>query len=268
MMNIQKYLGTPPLTPEKQFRCSNNNISFNHQFFCFSEVSVASQAIEVNNEDEDGDDNNDEDLIIDSNTQEFGEDVFDLHLTGNIDPTTLSSLQSNPKLVTTSKMVWPELGEMEVALPVTTAVPSQTQNLLEKQEVLKPATLPVKIEHINWSMLHVKPQIAKFVKQSNEDNVSRLGDELTPLQKEIFSVLNNYQDLFYSDRNWKNSEQVRLVYCLHALNHSLKTRLKVIHHNEKLNKKQYSEVPDEFRDQGLVRPKVLILVPFRHACYR
>lgn len=29
-----------------------------------------------------------------------------------------------------------------------------------------------------------------------------------------------------------------------------------------------SEIPDEYRDQGLVRPKVLILVPFRHSCLK
>lgn len=46
----------------------------------------------------------------------------------------------------------------------------------------------------------------------------------------------------------------RFLYCMHAVNHALKTRLKVIHHNARLTDR--FEIPDEFRDQGLVRPKV------------
>lgn len=58
----------------------------------------------------------------------------------------------------------------------------------------------------------------------------------------------------------------RFLYCLHAVNHSLKTRLKVIHHNARLTDR--FDIPDEFRDQGLVRPKVLIVAPFKDSALR
>ena len=29
-----------------------------------------------------------------------------------------------------------------------------------------------------------------------------------------------------------------------------------------------TEIPDEYRDQGLVRPKILIIVPFKHSCLK
>ena len=39
-----------------------------------------------------------------------------------------------------------------------------------------------------------------------------------------------------------------------------------MHHNSKVSKKE--EVPDSYRDQGLTRPKVLIVAPFKHSAYR
>ncbi|KAJ8952239.1 hypothetical protein NQ314_007571 [Rhamnusium bicolor] len=77
----------------------------------------------------------------------------------------------------------------------------------------------------------------------------------------------DYKDSNVNDlRTFVNADEIRHVYCLHVVNHVLKTRIKVIHHNARLPKKD--EVPEEFRDQGLVRPKVLIIVPFKDAAYK
>lgn len=56
------------------------------------------------------------------------------------------------------------------------------------------------------------------------------------------------------------------MYCLHAVNHALKTRSRIINHNAKMANK--SEVPESYRDQGFVRPKVLILAPFKDSALR
>lgn len=64
----------------------------------------------------------------------------------------------------------------------------------------------------------------------------------------------------------KNTDELRLAYCAHVVNHVLKSRLKILHHNAKLSRKD--DVPEEFRDQGLMRPKVLILLPLRDAALR
>ncbi|CAK1583697.1 unnamed protein product [Parnassius mnemosyne] len=104
---------------------------------------------------------------------------------------------------------------------------------------------------------------------STVDNVTKVWpilDIFTPLQKELFAIINNYQDMYYPERTFSNADEIRYTYCLHVVNHVLKTRTKILHHNAKLSKK--FDMSDEYRDQGLVRPKVLIMVPFKDAAYR
>ncbi|XP_064489591.1 U3 small nucleolar RNA-associated protein 25 homolog [Ornithodoros turicata] len=100
------------------------------------------------------------------------------------------------------------------------------------------------------SQLHIRPSI--------------VAPTLTPLQLEIMSVLITYRDFLHSERTLEKGEEIRQAYCLHALNHMLKTRSRILHHNAKLHKGAASE----FRDQGLTRPKVLIVVPFRESALR
>ncbi|XP_077529873.1 U3 small nucleolar RNA-associated protein 25 homolog [Haemaphysalis longicornis] len=89
-------------------------------------------------------------------------------------------------------------------------------------------------------------------------------DTLTPLQMELLSVLSSYRDLLFTERSLDNGEEVRAAYCLHALNHVLKSRSRVLHHNKKLHRGASSEM----RDQGLTRPLVLFLMPFRESALR
>ncbi|KAH6923589.1 hypothetical protein HPB50_003215 [Hyalomma asiaticum] len=89
-------------------------------------------------------------------------------------------------------------------------------------------------------------------------------DTLTPLQIELLSVLTTYRDLLFTERTLANGEEVRTVYCLHALNHVLKSRSRVLHHNARLHRGASSEM----RDQGLTRPRVLFLMPFRESALR
>ena len=117
--------------------------------------------------------------------------------------------------------------------------------------------------------MHIKSQVQNNISKANFNNLSGTDNNvacLTSLQIELFSIIKNYQDLYYPERNLKNSEEVRFTYCLHAINHILKTRIKILHHNQKLELKD--DVPEEYRDQGLVRPKVIILVPFRESALR
>ena len=57
-----------------------------------------------------------------------------------------------------------------------------------------------------------------------------------------------------------------MAYTLHAVNHILKTRTKILNNNRKHEKLEAGD--DGLRDQGLCRPKVLIVVPFRESCRR
>ncbi|CAH1262114.1 DIEXF [Branchiostoma lanceolatum] len=106
--------------------------------------------------------------------------------------------------------------------------------------------------------------------QKNAEEIKTSSDgEFTARQRELFSLIHGYKDLYYSERTHQNGEELRKLYCLHALNHVLKTRSVLTRHNSKL--KLGAEVnpdSDEFQDQGLTRPKVLLVVPFREAALR
>ncbi|XP_067844411.1 U3 small nucleolar RNA-associated protein 25 homolog [Heptranchias perlo] len=90
----------------------------------------------------------------------------------------------------------------------------------------------------------------------------------TPLQQGLFNIMNGYKDLYYPERTAiRNGEEVRRAYCLHVINHVLKANSQVLNNNAKY-RDQKAEVDDDFRDQGLTRPKVLIVVPFRESALR
>lgn len=67
----------------------------------------------------------------------------------------------------------------------------------------------------------------------------------------------SYRDVYYSECSpLVEGPEVRRAYCLHALNHVLKANSRVLSHNARLKEKKGSE-EEEFRDQGLTRPKVM-----------
>ncbi|XP_045154072.1 U3 small nucleolar RNA-associated protein 25 homolog isoform X2 [Echinops telfairi] len=90
------------------------------------------------------------------------------------------------------------------------------------------------------------------------------------LKKELFLIMNSYRDLFYPERTaLRNGEEIRHVYCLHAINHILKANGRVLGNNSRRRSQKFGVGDDDdFRDQGLTRPKVLVVVPFREAALR
>lgn len=89
---------------------------------------------------------------------------------------------------------------------------------------------------------------------------------LSPFQTELLTLLTSYKDLYFPERTFENAEEICVAYSSHALNHVLKTRSRVVSHNAKVCQHQIQK--EEYRDQGLTRPKVLIIVPFRNSAYR
>ncbi|XP_048456742.1 U3 small nucleolar RNA-associated protein 25 homolog [Rhincodon typus] len=101
---------------------------------------------------------------------------------------------------------------------------------------------------------------------SAEDQLNQ-QEFFTPLQQGLFRIINNYKDLYYPERTAiQNGEQIRHAYCLHVINHVLKANSQVLSNNAKYQD-QKAEI-DDLRDQGLTRPKVLIVVPFRESALR
>ncbi|KAM8817428.1 U3 small nucleolar RNA-associated protein 25 homolog isoform 2-T2 [Rhynchonycteris naso] len=112
------------------------------------------------------------------------------------------------------------------------------------------------------------------LKASQDPFLLHVNKELK--EKEIQAVAINtkttqeLKDLFYPERTaLKNGEEIRHVYCLHAVNHVLKANAQVLGNNSRLRSQKLGVGnDDDFRDQGLTRAKVLIVVPFREAALR
>lgn len=207
-------------------------------------------------------------------------DPFSIHLHDDLSDILYKVVSNVPQITERQKIIWPTLGNLICEIPKPMEDINDTErklkvSVLEDKRYAKCGTVPSLIDKVDWNKLYIKSQIQDNITKANclnlKDHVGANPSPLTPLQKELFSVMNNYQDLYYPERTFSNAEEIRFIYCLHVINHVLKTRTKVLHHNAKIIKSKYTnmaEIPDEYRDQGLVRPKVVIIVPFRHSCLK
>jgi len=200
-------------------------------------------------------------------------DPFARHFHYDLEENLVETLSTSPQSVVKHNQHWPILGQFIVNIPKPTnktGTPMSKVTIEDRRQYAKVGTVPQRILRVCWPQLHIKSQIQNNISKANFANLCDISNEnvdpLTPLQRELFSIINNYQDLYYPERTLKNGEEIRFTYCLHLVNHILKTRIKILHHNSKLLNKD--DVPEEYRDQGLVRPKVIVLVPFRESALR
>ncbi|XP_026478291.1 digestive organ expansion factor homolog [Ctenocephalides felis] len=186
-------------------------------------------------------------------------DNFSMHLDHELSPELLNILSNKPVKSSNHELTWPALGKLFVDIPTCDKPVDKTIKTLDDDVTYATeGTKPERIDlnKLDWLKIGLKQQLIPHVVK-----------EVTPLQSELFSIMNNYQDLYYPNRTLQNGEEVRYTYCLHVLNHALKTRTKVLHHNSKILQNK-NEVPDRFRDQGFVRPRILIVVPFRDSALK
>ncbi|KAK5163742.1 rRNA-binding ribosome biosynthesis protein utp25 [Saxophila tyrrhenica] len=85
-------------------------------------------------------------------------------------------------------------------------------------------------------------------------------------QETLAPYVSQYNDVLYGNRSAENASSLRQIACLHALNHVLKGRDKVLKNNERLAKAKGPDHAD-VQDQGFTRPKVLILTETRQMCH-
>lgn len=208
-------------------------------------------------------------------------DMFSMHLDNSLSPELLECVSTTYN-VKSHVLNWPILERIQVDIPtidsdkIDAGNKSKKLTLLDDTESYAIEGVPPKlVDSTDMNAVFVKGQIQRHIIEANK---LHLGDAnpkrfLTDLQAEIFSIASNYQDIYVPQRTLQNGEEIRFVYCLHALNHILRTRTKILQHNAKLAKANEKDatstiVPDTFRDQGMFRPKVLIMVPFKDSALR
>ncbi|XP_004699916.1 U3 small nucleolar RNA-associated protein 25 homolog isoform X1 [Echinops telfairi] len=181
------------------------------------------------------------------------QDPFFQHVSRELKEKEIQAVATNPK--TSQQLKWPTLGQVVFS------------SKFQKLETFKPP------KDIDLKSLHLqKPLESTWTKTNSPflSGVPKSSSPFTPLQKELFLIMNSYRDLFYPERTaLRNGEEIRHVYCLHAINHILKANGRVLGNNSRRRSQKFGVGDDDdFRDQGLTRPKVLVVVPFREAALR
>lgn len=190
--------------------------------------------------------------------QEDKEDSFKLHLDTEISEEDVKRITAGTKAK--AQVKWPKLGTLLCSSPLERFGPAGQ----EKDK--RPLALH-KVLETNWTSLN------------HTSNPKGAVEEVSPLQLELLSLMGSYRDVYFPESSpLTEGQQVRSAYCLHALNHVLKANSGVLGHNAQTRENQAAdkaggnkvevEPQDEPRDQGLTRPKVLILVPFRDGALR
>ncbi|XP_034107583.1 U3 small nucleolar RNA-associated protein 25 homolog [Drosophila albomicans] len=154
------------------------------------------------------------------------------------------------------KFKWSEIGDFRVEIPKLKSLNTTNANYNRPPIATKSADLQV---------LEVKSQLCQNVRYP-----------LSALEMQVFHCANNYLDIYYPRRTHDNAEEIRYAYCLHVVNHMLKSRLLILRNNEKIAGlakdpnllSSEVSIPDALRDQGLTRMKVLIILPFRESALK
>lgn len=99
------------------------------------------------------------------------------------------------------------------------------------------------------------------------ENATKLLGDFDEVEQAIAPSLFDYQDIMFGARTVKNAGRMRHLVCLHALDHIIRTRDRVLKNNAKLSAAS-DDVDAEYRDQGFTRPKILFLLETKQACVR
>ena len=193
-------------------------------------------------------DDKEEDELLPEKDNESPNDPFSVHFDRELDASDVQYLSKSPKKVTKDH----EWNQMKKIIEITDENPKYSSN-----------SLSVKRKTENYFLKNV---IIENLSKSVITSKSSQTSDLNEFQFELLSIISEYKDLLFTERNFNNGEDIRLIYSIHALNHILKTRTRILHHNHKI--KNNVSTNEEYRDQGLSRPKVLILVPFRDSVLR
>jgi U3 small nucleolar RNA-associated protein 25 len=184
-------------------------------------------------------------LCKDNNDEEDSSilnDPFHVHFEKNLDEKLVEKLKVNLKdraklNECEHRFHWSSLNDLTYVSPL-----DETKVSLEENKELKTHA--------------IKQRIIERLKEANG------SQDLDKFQTETLNIISTYADFYNPNVDIKMDTKNKFTYAIHALNHVLKTRSRIIAHNDKI-KQSKSNIDIEYRDQGLTRPKVLIVVPFR-----
>ncbi|XP_071834917.1 U3 small nucleolar RNA-associated protein 25 homolog [Apostichopus japonicus] len=201
---------------------------------------------EVEQEESDEDEVDEDEIADELEEKQNKKDPFFIRVHTDLDEKEVEEMKSR-KLEKLSEFKWPVLGQLTLSSNC-------------KTHVVHPYTS----KETEYQKLHIKKKLLDHWPSINKEHQKDgSADVFSPLQRELFSSMNSYVDLLYPEVTHETTDKVRNIYCLHVVNHILKNRTAVHKHNNFLASNPGSD-SDDFRDQGLTRPKVLIVVPFRH----
>ncbi|KAH9497821.1 hypothetical protein DERF_013777 [Dermatophagoides farinae] len=215
-----------------------------------SEIDENEDFDDENNDIDDDDDNDDDEQQQQMKSENNTDDNFARHFFTNFDSTDIESLMTSKQMIN-KQYLWPNIGSF-----IESRSDRKCFDLIQIDEPPK-----------NLDKIQVKPLLRENISKTLIKSTNKKQQTLTAFQLELLSLLTTYKNLFYPERTIENGEQIRLVYSLHALNHILRTRSRIVSHNAKIKNNNQNYDKDEYRDQGLTRPKVLIILPFRHSAY-
>ncbi|KAF2159794.1 hypothetical protein M409DRAFT_70831 [Zasmidium cellare ATCC 36951] len=179
---------------------------------------------------------------VENGTEELhsATDPFEIHF-ANPDDNELSqklkAIQGNDWKV--------EKSPIETYASKSTSIPSCAKHDMSQKKRIK-----------NLSDLALKERLARNLKATGATFLS------SELEQSIAVHVFDYQDVLLGDRTISNAAALRSMASAHAVNHILKGRDKLVKNNERLNHADDATELD-VRDQGYVRPKVLILLETR-----
>ncbi|KAK7205789.1 U3 small nucleolar RNA-associated protein 25 [Myxozyma melibiosi] len=116
--------------------------------------------------------------------------------------------------------------------------------------------------------LNTKGRLVEPFKAANKGFVQEKNKTFSPVQEAVASRILANEDVLFAPRTISSGQQLQNLYTLHMLNHIFKTRDTVLKNNAKLAKRADADDSLELRDQGFTRPKALVILPTREACYK
>ncbi|ODV81227.1 DUF1253-domain-containing protein [Suhomyces tanzawaensis NRRL Y-17324] len=174
-------------------------------------------------------------------------------------------IEEQEKLVVKQNEKW--------TLSALSKVSNSDYSILSSLPPGKPVATPIDPGSVkNVKDLRLKNRVLEAYEKKYSDN------KLNALDLHLASSMFNYKDVCYSYQSFKNDTH-RKLYAMHALNHVFNTRDRILKNTAKLKGNREDKLSDEgasalgpeeeleLRDQGFTRPKVLILLPTRNACF-